>query len=66
MNDKKISFIKKYRDLLVSASKDIMDLELVDNDTVLLTYIGGKEVLINIAGDSNLSIIYDVIRNIDL
>lgn len=60
----KSTFVTNLGILLQQANTDVISAELIDNDTVLIKYIGGGTRWINIAADSYTAIIKDIVKNI--
>lgn len=62
--EEKKAFINQLKALLLVADVDLADLELLDIDTVEVSYTGGGKRRVNIAADSRIAIIRDVAKNI--
>lgn len=63
--EEKRAFIELLETVLIAANVDVCSLELVDNDTVMIHYFGGGKRRINIACDSKIAIIKDVVSRVD-
>ncbi len=65
----KKEFIAKYAELLCMTRENVVDLSLIDNDTVEIVYCDARKELyyqkVNIACDSGMAIIRDVAKAID-
>lgn len=57
-------FLNALQTLLIKADVNIKSLELADEETVKLTFLNGYSKRINIAADSRLEIIKDVVNHI--
>lgn len=64
ISEEKRGFITRLKLLLVVSDVDLFDLKLIDNDTVEATYFGGGTRKINIAADSKVAIIKDIVNHI--
>jgi hypothetical protein len=60
----KQDFIKSLETTLILADADVLSLELEDDETVIIYFIGGGKRRVNIAMDSHLSIAKDVMKGI--
>lgn len=60
--DKK-EFIATFETTLVNANLNVISLELLDNDTVQITFKGNGKRKVNIEADSYGAIILDVMKN---
>ena len=62
--EEKEEFVKILQMLLIKADVNVKSLELTDEETVKMTFLNGYSKRINIAADSRLAIIKDVVNNI--
>lgn len=60
----KQEFLNTLQILLIKADVNVKSLELTDEETVKLTFLNGYTKRIDIAADSRLAIIKDVVNNI--
>lgn len=60
----KESFIKTLQLCLINADVDLIELNLIDNETVEARFLGGGSRRIDIAADSKLAIVKDVANHI--
>ena len=58
----KKDFIKSFEAVLRNANVDVINLDLVDDEYVEITYKGGGKRKVNIACDSYKSIMIDVLK----
>ncbi len=58
----KKEFIATFETTLINANLEIIALELLDNDTVQITFKGNGKRKVNIASDSYGAIIVDVMK----
>lgn len=61
----KQEFIDKYAELLCMTRENVVDLKLVNDETVVIRYEFGYGQKVNIACDSGMGIIRDVAKAID-
>ena len=58
----KKEFIKAFESVLRNANVDVVNLDLIDDEHVEITYKGGGKRIINIACDSYKAIMIDVLK----
>jgi len=61
----KDSFVRILGVIIHDADSDVLTTELENDETVLITFKGGHTKQVNIACDSRLAIIKDVIRAVE-
>ena len=59
----KSEFVKSFESVLRNANVDVVNLDLIDDEHVQLTYKGGGKRKINIACDSYKSIMIDILKD---
>ena len=58
----KNEFVKAFEVVLRNANVDVISLDLIDDEHVEITYVGGGKRKVNIACDSYKSIMIDVLK----
>ena len=58
----KREFVKAFESVLRNANVDVTNLELIDEEHVEITFVGGGKRKVNIACDSYKSIMIDVLK----
>ena len=58
----KKDFIKSFETVLRNANVDVVSLDLIDDEHVEITYVGGGKRKVNIACDSYKAIMIDVLK----
>ena len=58
----KKDFIKSFEAVLRNANVDVINLDLVDDEHVEITFVGGGKRKVNIACDSYKAIMIDVLK----
>ena len=58
----KSEFVKSFESVLRNANVDVVNLDLIDDEHVEITYKGGRKRKINIACDSYKAIMIDVLK----
>ena len=61
----KQDFIKSLESTLLLADATVISIELEDEETVIIHFVGGGKRRINIAMDSHIAIIKDIMKGID-
>ena len=61
-NMEKREFVKAFESVLRNANVDVTNLDLIDDDHVEITFVGGGKRKVNIACDSYKSIMSDVLK----
>ena len=58
----KSEFVKSFETVLRNANVDVVGLDLIDDEHVEITYVGGGKRKVNIASDSYKAIMIDVLK----
>ena len=58
----KSEFVKSFESVLRNANVDVVNLDLIDDEHVEITYNGGGKRKVNIACDSYKAIMIDVLK----
>ena len=58
----KNEFVKAFESVLRNANVDVISLDLIDDEHVEITYVGGGKRKVNIACDSYKAIMIDVLK----
>ena len=58
----KSEFVKSFETVLRNANVDVVDLDLIDEEHIEITYVGGGKRKVNIACDSYKAIMIDVLK----
>lgn len=64
--DDKMNFVRNIGAVMSMSRERITGCELIDDDTVVVTYMSGYTKEINIACDSYIAIMQDILRQIEL
>ena len=58
----KSEFVKSFEAVLRNANVDVVNLDLIDDEHVEITYVGGGKRKVNITCDSYKAIMIDVLK----
>ena len=58
----KSEFVKSFETVLRNANVDVVGLDLIDEEHIEITYVGGGKRKVNIACDSYKAIMIDVLK----